>query len=75
MAENLAPIDVDAEQFDEAYGSSNDPAKQRHSGLTRLYTGLAPLTLSVSVKIGISPVVLFLPSLFSLSLFEDLALG
>lgn len=39
MAENLAPIDVDAEQFDEAYGSSNDPAKQRHSGLTRLYTG------------------------------------
>ena len=39
MAENLAPIGVDAEQFDEAYGSSNDPAKQRHSGLTRLYTG------------------------------------
>ncbi len=39
MAENLAPIDVDAEQFDETYGVANDPAQQRHSLLTRLYTG------------------------------------
>lgn len=39
MAENLAPIDVDAEQFDETYGAANDPAQQRHSLLTRLYTG------------------------------------
>lgn len=39
MAEKLAPSDVDAEQFVEAYGSSNDPAQQHHSLLTRLYTG------------------------------------
>lgn len=39
MAEDLKPTDPDAEQFDELYGDSNDPAKLQHGFLARLYTG------------------------------------